>query len=81
TGAAGEAGAGAGNPTWAGAGGAHKTARETAKGNTRPLPRSRFAITVQGIRKSSPHELGFTRVRHPKWPKSDISDFGRHPAR
>jgi PQQ-dependent catabolism-associated beta-propeller protein len=25
---------------------------------------------------TSPPELGFTRVRHLKWPKSDISDFG-----
>jgi hypothetical protein len=25
---------------------------------------------------TSPRELGFTRVRHIKWPKSDISDFG-----
>jgi O-acetyl-ADP-ribose deacetylase (regulator of RNase III) len=25
---------------------------------------------------TSPPELGFTRVRHIKWPKSDISDFG-----
>src|SRR5262245_17326635 len=24
----------------------------------------------------SPSELGFTRVRHYEWPKSDISDFG-----